>query len=51
MRKHHPDKNNGNPSDRFLAVQQAWEVLSDPMRRERYDADYYPAARTAAKAG
>jgi DnaJ-class molecular chaperone len=34
--KEHPDKG-GNP-DRFRAIQQAYEVLSHPARRQEYDA-------------
>jgi curved DNA-binding protein CbpA len=33
----HPDKEGGS-QERFLAVQKAFDVLSDPERRERYDA-------------
>jgi hypothetical protein len=36
----HPDRNPGDPEApaRFAAIQEAWEVLSDPDRRARYDA-------------
>ena len=35
VKQHHPDA--GGEKDRFLAIQHAWETLSDPSKKERYD--------------
>lgn len=36
-RRHHPDRAGGD-AERMRAVNEAWAVLSDPVRRARYDA-------------
>ena len=37
--KYHPDKNPGNPDSNttFILIQKAYDVLSDPVSKERYD--------------
>lgn len=50
--KYHPDvhKTQHGPA-RFLAIQEAYAVLSDPARRRRYDRTRQGRARPPAKAG
>lgn len=44
-RKTHPDT--GGTTEAFHAVQIAWDTLSDPTRRSRYDARNHPAKHSA----
>jgi len=35
VKQHHPDA--GGKKERFLAIQNAWETLNDPIKKEQYD--------------
>ena len=38
VKQHHPDK--GGEKERFLAIQNAWETLNDPIKKEQYDKNF-----------
>ena len=38
VKKHHPDA--GGNKERFLAIQNAWETLNDPIKKEKYDRSF-----------
>jgi len=35
VKQHHPDQ--GGEKEKFLAIQNAWETLNDPIKKEKYD--------------
>jgi len=35
VKQHHPDA--GGKKERFIAIQNAWETLNDPIKKEQYD--------------
>ena len=39
VKQHHPDK--GGQKERFLAIQNAWETLNDPIKKEKYDREIF----------
>ena len=39
VKKHHPDT--GGEKERFLAIQNAWETLNDPIKKEQYDRNFF----------
>ena len=39
VKKHHPDA--GGDNDKFLAIQNAWEILNDPIKKEFYDKQFF----------
>ena len=38
-KKHHPDQ--GGDKERFLAIQIAWETLKDPIKKQKYDNQFF----------
>ena len=49
--KYHPDHNPGNKSaeNQFKKILEAYEYLSDPIRKQNYDAQFKPSRKKAAK--
>ena len=45
VKQHHPDA--GGKKDRFLAIQNAWETLNDPFRKEQYDKNLFSLKQTS----
>ena len=42
VKKHHPDA--GGEKERFLAIQNAWETLNDPIKKEQYDRSFFSSS-------
>ena len=42
VKQHHPDA--GGEKERFLAIQNAWETLNDPIKKEQYDRNFYSSS-------
>ncbi len=45
VKKHHPDA--GGEKERFLAIQNAWETLNDPLKKEQYDKTLFSVNQTS----
>ena len=45
VKKHHPDT--GGEKDKFLAIQDAWETLSDPLKKKQYDLTLFPLQQSS----
>ena len=42
VKQHHPDT--GGEKERFLAIQNAWETLNDPIKKEKYDRSFFSSS-------
>ncbi len=42
VKQHHPDA--GGEKERFLAIQNAWEILNDPIKKEQYDRNLFSSS-------
>ena len=42
VKQHHPDA--GGEKERFLAIQNAWEILNDPIKKEQYDRNFFSSS-------
>ena len=42
VKQHHPDA--GGKKERFLAIQNAWEILNDPIKKEQYDRNFFSSS-------
>ena len=45
VKQHHHDA--GGEKERFLAIQDAWETLNDPFRKEQYDKNLFSLKQTS----
>ena len=48
-KKHHPDQ--GGDKEVFLAIQNAWETLNDPIQKERYDKQLFASYSSSNELG
>ena len=42
VKQHHPDA--GGKKERFLAIQNAWETLNDPIKKKQYDSSIFSSS-------
>ena len=42
VKKHHPDA--GGEKERFIAIQNAWETLNDPIKKDQYDRNFFSSS-------
>ena len=42
VKQHHPDA--GGKKERFLAIQNAWETLNDPIKKKQYDISFFSSS-------
>jgi len=42
VKQHHPDA--GGKKERFLAIQNAWETLNDPIKKKQYDSSFFSSS-------
>ena len=42
VKRHHPDA--GGEKDKFIAIQNAWETLSDETKKEKYDKQFFSSS-------
>ena len=42
VKQHHPDA--GGEKERFIAIQNAWETLNDPIKKEQYDRNFFSSS-------
>ena len=45
VKQHHPDA--GGEKERFLSIQDAWETLNDPFKKEQYDKKLFSSQQSS----